>query len=613
VDDYAEMITANDPQLTDLNLRGSNVAARGIQMLVQSLRDNTKVQKIDLHGNALSDGGAKVFMDGIAHSVSITSLNLGYNGLFSLQGLGPRSLIRLSLEGNSLGDEGTRLLTRAIMGKSGQHTLTELDLSSTSMGVAGAEIISELLEQGSLHSIDLSANRLLDEGAGAIAEAVNTDSCALTQLSLSGNYITDLGTDVIQRALLNNTKLTTLDLEMNLITATGATMMADLLLEGVSAVRTVLLAHNQGVTCDQLETFKLESAILPSLRSACDTPQVQVVSLDLSGRGLGDRCAEHIARVLVSNTTLESLDLSNNKLGNGAAFSFSQMLQNNQTLTELELRNNKITNDGADSLLQVCLSKPLLRLNLCGNDVQEDVLCVISLQAELYHLSGNSPSMQSLDMSNINAGDGAMRALATELFSNTHLQQLLCGGNPAITSRGIVSLSQALEVNETLTHLDLTADGIGTAGAACIGKLLPTNRGLRTLVLRDNGVGDEGVVAIAEGVKQNGQLTELDLALNELTDVAVEAIMAALWKWDEEEEEKKAAEEASGKKKKNAEGREVYVEPFNRTLQVLDLGGNQLKEAGGMQVSNSSCDAFKNLVLPINVLARRCNTRSLKP
>jgi Ran GTPase-activating protein (RanGAP) involved in mRNA processing and transport len=582
VDQWVDRCLENDPTLTQINLQRSDVAARGIQLLVDSLRNNKHVQKIELQDNGLCTNGASTFMAGIKLCPSLTSINLGFNGISSLHELGPASLATLSLQGNSLGSDGTLLLAKAIIGRASPSSLTALDLSSTSMGAAGAAAIAEVLELGLLRSIDLSANRLMDEGAGAIAEALTVDG-ALSSLSLSGNSISDQGVKVLQRGLLNNTKLTQLDLSTNLVTTVGANVMADLLLEAVSALRTVVLEYNQGVTEDQLAALKLESTVLPSLRQNVDVSQVKTLSL--SGRCLGDRCAQHIGRVLSSNMTLESLDISDNKLGDGAAFSFSQMLQNNRALTELNLRQNRIGNDGAESLLQVCLSKPLLRLNLDANDVGDDVLCVLALNYELYELGTNSQTMHTLDMSNMNSGDGAMRALASTLFGNTNLQRLVCGGNSAMSTRGIVSLMQALEVNATLTHLDLTGDDIGAAGATCIGKLLPVNHGLRTLVLRENGIGDEGAAALADGVKRNGQLTELDVALNELTPIAVEAIFKALWEWDEQEEEKKVAKAGAGKNDgKTADGRAVVVEPFNRTLAVLDLGGNQLMEPGGLQV-----------------------------
>ena len=78
-----------------------------------------------------------------------------------------------------------------------------------------------------------------------------------------------------------------------------------------------------------------------------------------------------------------------------------------------------------------------------------------------------------------------------------------------------VVVSEALEINTTLTHLNLSNSPewgqIGPSGASALARALTKNRPLKCLVLGKNSIRDSGALAFADAFKTNSTLTQLDL------------------------------------------------------------------------------------------------------
>ncbi|KAG0007408.1 hypothetical protein BGZ82_005419, partial [Podila clonocystis] len=99
-----------------------------------------------------------------------------------------------------------------------QHLTIRSDaLSSTS---ARDNVVSSILANWTLSTLNLSVNSIGDNGAQALSEALKTNS-TLTTLNLSGNSIGNNGAQALSEALKTNPTLTTLNLRSNSIRENG--------------------------------------------------------------------------------------------------------------------------------------------------------------------------------------------------------------------------------------------------------------------------------------------------------------------------------------------------------------------------------------------------------
>ncbi|KAA8580507.1 hypothetical protein FQN60_013465, partial [Etheostoma spectabile] len=93
------------------------------------------------------------------------------------------------------------------LGKMGM-TDTRMEGNGNRVTRDGVHLLAELLKQNqTLEIIDLSSNRIEDEGAGYLSEAIAWPGCALRELSVSSNNIRSEGLLSLARALTVNTSL----------------------------------------------------------------------------------------------------------------------------------------------------------------------------------------------------------------------------------------------------------------------------------------------------------------------------------------------------------------------------------------------------------------------
>ena len=83
-----------------------------------------------------------------------------------------------------------------------------------------------------------------------------------------------------------------------------------------------------------------------------------------------------------------------------------------------------------------------------------------------------------------------------------------------INDNGLVFVSDALKVNNVLTHLDLGKNVIKLRGAELLREALEINTGLKTLALSFNQLDDDGAMELGEMLKVNNNLECLDLSAN---------------------------------------------------------------------------------------------------
>ena len=172
-------IESEDSSLTSVELRNAGIDDSGAGKLAHALQINTVVTDLVLNCNDITDQGARALGSLLEGSTS--------------------SLRRLSLRDNPIGDGGASALAAALR--------TNPHMTALSLPFCGVS----------------------DEGAAALAGALRSPTCALVELHLNGNQISDVGAKQLAAALLANanaSSLTALSLDKNHITDAGAAALA---------------------------------------------------------------------------------------------------------------------------------------------------------------------------------------------------------------------------------------------------------------------------------------------------------------------------------------------------------------------------------------------------
>jgi hypothetical protein len=85
------------------------------------------------------------------------------------------------------------------------------------------------------------------------------------------------------------------------------------------------------------------------------------------------------------------------------------------------------------------------------------------------------------------------------------------------SEKGIIILIQALEHNQTISHIRLGYNNIGDKVAIALTQVLKLNSILRSIDLRFNSISDEGALAIACALEHNLTVKEINLRNNNLS------------------------------------------------------------------------------------------------
>jgi CheY-like chemotaxis protein len=133
-------------------------------------------------------------------------------------------LDRLDVSNNKLGDHGTTQLTRAILVRSTVH-LVDLRLSSNSIGSGGIETIMNKLLQHNLISLSLDNNTIGDQGCQLVAASLQSMR-SLSRLNLGFNHIGCRGITSLMRSLVTCKSMRYLGLSGNILRINGAIALA---------------------------------------------------------------------------------------------------------------------------------------------------------------------------------------------------------------------------------------------------------------------------------------------------------------------------------------------------------------------------------------------------
>ena len=155
----------------------------------------------------------------------------------------------------------------------------------------------------------------------------------------------------------------------------------------------------------------------------------------------------------------------------------------------------------------------------------EDVIEIVA------RLNKNDPTLDDLDLKGSNIGANELGLLADALRKNTKLKKLNLHTNQAGDSNArdaLASLTSALKINTTLTHLIIANNRLTDESARAFASLLKENDTLIELDLNYNRIADEGAGELASALKENNTLKNLNLWDNDIGDEGARALSHAV-------------------------------------------------------------------------------------
>lgn len=251
--------------------------------------------------------------------------------------------------------------------------------------------------------------------------------------------------------------------------------------------------------------------------------------VDLAHYCMGDVLGCALADSIAALPSIESINLRENNLTDVALEPLLLALARCPHVLELDISENKVDAKaaGALALLLAAPGCALQRLTLDNSDVddQECLKFVACLEA--------NQSLLTLDLSNNLLGSHELvhgattggEALAAFLNApQCRLHTLSLAWNK-IRHKSAMHLASALATNTTLTHLDLSYNGLGTMAGEVLGASLLDNTRLETLLLKSSSINATACISICVGVSQNASMRHLCIDLNPIGSMGARAVM----------------------------------------------------------------------------------------
>eukprot|EP00736_Rhodelphis_marinus_P014331 Rmarinus@m.21096 len=231
---------------------------------------------------------------------------------------GAEFLQRLSLRNCSLPDIAMKCDLAESLRQS--TSLEYINLAENELGPDAALDLANVLQFNKrIKVLCLDDNRLGDKGVATLAEVLPT--CALTHLSLASNDITDDGVSSLCKALLHpidgdaadgSRFFPSIRLSRNVVSDAGAKELAELCVS-LPSVTTLLLDHNQ-----------ISNSGAESIADTLIDGECSVTDINLAHNAIGNPGGQALARMLAAKPHITSLDLSSNRVGEEGLLSIFQ-------------------------------------------------------------------------------------------------------------------------------------------------------------------------------------------------------------------------------------------------------------------------------------------------
>lgn len=359
-------------------------------------------------------------------------------------------------------------------------TYTSVNLEG--INITPLEITALLTNQSPLTAIDLSNCALGNYTARFLCKVLEKNT-TLTQLILFKNGISKNGIESICDMLCKNTTLQILNLGSNKIQSNGMYLLAD------------------------------------ALKTNC-----HLTSIDLSNTGLGATAAYYLSDALVWNNTLRICNLQDNFLEDTGLEFLRDALKKSQRLEELTIEFSASITEA------LAVNSTIKKLCVSGafTDSDSDTFsAMLSENTTLKVLNINSSDMSAFDFTPLADALRKNNTLTSLKIVKTLVGDTVSTIFPALqvnhsivklvfqrigmTDNHLVSLTNSITLNPTLTHLDLSKNFLTSTGVIYFSHMLKKNTSIVYLNFNENGIGSSGAKALGDALEVNATVRELGI------------------------------------------------------------------------------------------------------
>ena len=232
---------------------------------------------------------------------------------------------------------------------------------------------------------------------------------------------------------------------------------------------------------------------------------VRLLNLNLMGNQIKSEGAQYLAESLKECPNLQTLNFNYNKIKTGGAMMVTELLFTHDKLVSLSLGNNKIDHDGIIGILSVLNSSnfTLQELNI-DNPVYRTICQSVAIH--FGKMFQNNVGLQKLSLQKHMLRDDGIYIMMEHLLENNTLRVLDLNANE-ISIKGCEAIAKYLKgENCTLEALHLSNNKCSDEGAKWIAQALAVNRSLIHIDMTYNNINDLGLTLFAQSLQQNQTL-----------------------------------------------------------------------------------------------------------
>jgi Ran GTPase-activating protein (RanGAP) involved in mRNA processing and transport len=389
-------------------------------------------------------------------------------------------------------------------------------LTDSNLGQRSSISIGHILKSNEFAYINLSRNRLSDEGSSLLFKDLKINS-SIVHVDISNNEISSEGSCQIFQILISHPSIISLDissyegLKRNRIGESAASILQRVLIENKILQFLALAGTGLG---EFLQIFTDGLCFNTGL-----------VSLDLSNNGIHGKNLEFLAKA-VGNTNIQKLNLSSNRISDKGCKFLSRLLNNGFQkccpLTFLDISNNLINGKGSKRIFE----------SLRFNNILEELVfhsnnLAFNFQVYFSNFLGENCGLVKLNISNNQLNSKCWSSVTEGLIKNRRLEVLNISNNP-IEDEGLKNIAAGLAKNKKIQTIDLSACQLKDSAAVTLIKGLRSNFFIEVVHLKNNNLKESAAEALLELARSNKHLQIISLDSNPVNFKYISGLKAQL-------------------------------------------------------------------------------------